>query len=59
MVYRPGLLIYATVFGMLSGTLLATGKYLGGAITGVIAFLLVTGRYITDRRGEDDRFTLW
>jgi hypothetical protein len=54
-----GILVYATVFGVVSGTLLATGRYLGGAITGVIALLLMTGRYVTDRRGEDDRFTLW
>jgi len=57
--WRPGIIWYALTFALVSGTLLAVGKYVGGAITGVIALLLMTGRYITDRRGEDDRFTLW
>lgn len=44
---------------MVSGALLATGHYIGGAITGVLAAVLLGLWQFGNSRGDDDRHTIW
>lgn len=57
--YRAPTRIYAFVLAIVSGTLLAAGHYLGAAITGVIAVVLLALWKFADARGDDDRHTIW
>jgi hypothetical protein len=57
--YRAPTRIVAFVLAVVSGTLLAIGHYVGGAIAGVIAIVLMGLWKFANERGDDDRFTLW
>ena len=59
MEYRAGTPIAAFVLALVSGTLLASGHYLGGAITGALAVVLLALWLFANDRGDDDRHTLW
>jgi hypothetical protein len=59
MQYRPPMMIYGFTLAILSGVLLAISSYLAGIICAAGALVLVTARYIVNRRGEDDKFTIW
>ncbi len=59
MLFRPGYSFITLTAAIVGGILLAQGHYVGGAILVAIAFLVAAGRYVVDRRGEDDTFTLW
>jgi len=51
--------LIAFVLAMISGALLATDRYIAGAIAGGLALLLYAlWRYAMDR-GDDARHTLW
>lgn len=57
--YRAPTRTYAFVLAVVSGTLLATGHYVGGLVTGVAAVALLALWRFAERRGDDDRFTIW
>jgi len=59
MEFRAPTRIYAVVLAVVSGTLLATGHYVGGAITGGLAIFLMVLWKIAEDRGDNDRFTIW
>jgi hypothetical protein len=46
------------MFAIISGTLLASGKYVGGAVTAVIAVVLLALFNLANDRGDDDRHTI-
>ena len=58
MTWRPPNVLYAFTFAVVSGCLLAVGRYVAGAVLGVLAVLLLAARMYVDHRGEDDRFTI-
>jgi len=58
-VYRAPTPIYAFVLAVVSGTLLATHHYVGGAVTAALAVLLMWLWQIANDRGDDDRHTIW
>jgi hypothetical protein len=43
----------------LSGVLLATGRYVAGAVFGVLAVVVFALWQFAQERGDDDRHTLW
>jgi hypothetical protein len=49
----------AFVLAMISGVLLATGKYVAGAVIGGLAILIFALWQFARERGDDDRHTLW
>jgi hypothetical protein len=49
---------YAFVLGVVSGVLLATGRYAGGVIAGAIAVALLGLWKLAEERGDDDSHTL-
>jgi hypothetical protein len=49
----------AFALAMVSGALLATGSYIAGAATGVLAILVFAAWQFAKERGDDDRHTLW
>jgi hypothetical protein len=57
--YRAPTPILAFVLAFVSGTLLATGQNVGGAIAGVIAIVLFGLWKFANERGDDDRHTIW
>jgi hypothetical protein len=57
--YRAGTRIYAFMLAVVSGTLLTSGRYLGGAICGVLAIVLWALWKFARKRGDDDRRTIW
>jgi hypothetical protein len=57
--YRAPTPIYAFVLALVSGVLLASGHYLGGAVAAVIAIVLLALWRFAQQRGDDDRHTLW
>ncbi len=59
MLWRSPLYLYAFTAAVVAGVLLAIGDYVAGAILVVVALVLAAARYIADRRGEDETFTLW
>jgi protein-S-isoprenylcysteine O-methyltransferase Ste14 len=59
MEYRAGTPIYAFVLAVVSGTLLATGHYIGGGIAGILAVILLALWKFANARGDDDRHTVW
>ena len=59
MTYRPPVYVLAFTFAVVSGVLLATGRYVGGAILAVVAIAMVALRQFADRRGDDDRTEIW
>ena len=44
---------------MVSGTLIATQHYVGGAVTAVLAIVVFGLWRLALDRGDDDRHTLW
>ena len=59
MEYRAPTLEYAFALAVVRGALLADASYVGGAITGALAIVLLALRQFADARGDDDRHTLW
>ena len=59
MEYRAPTRIFAFVLAVVCGALLAQGHLLGGAITGLIALVLLALWKFADARGDDDRHTIW
>jgi protein-S-isoprenylcysteine O-methyltransferase Ste14 len=57
--YRASTPLYAFVLAVVSGTLFATGHYLGGGITALIAVVLFALWQFANERGDDDRHTIW
>jgi hypothetical protein len=49
----------AFVLAMVSGVLLATGRYVAGAVFGVLAVVVFALWQFAQERGDDDRHTLW
>ena len=59
MEYRSPAPVVAFVLAVVSGVLLATGAYVGGAVTGSLALLVYGLWFFAQQRGDDDRHTLW
>lgn len=49
----------AVVLALVSGTLLARGSYVGGAVAGALAVVVYALWLFARERGDDDRHTLW
>ena len=59
MEYRSPTPFIAFVLAMVSGVLLATGRYIGGGVTGTLALVIYAAWLYARDRDDDDRRTLW
>jgi hypothetical protein len=59
MEYGSGAPFIAFVLAIVSGTLLAIGTYVPGAVLGLLAILVLALWLFATERGDDDRHTLW
>lgn len=58
MTFRAPTAVYAVLFAIVGGTLLASGSYLAGGVLVIIAIALMAAWQYAERRGDDDRHTI-
>lgn len=58
MLFRAPTRVYAFVFAVVAGVLLADGSYIAGGVLAGLAIALMAAWQSANRRGDDDRHTI-